>query len=159
MAKSPRQIVTALKRSMTGEDWQAAARLLRLVDADRDFSKDEEAVVTTIESITKQLGGERPLWVRVGRLLDAKGAAEFVVGRHGHPTRVRWNELLGELQEIVAEDGAAARPPAHMVEHFHELPGQRGEIFLNLPADLTTGEADHVCSFVKLALDRLRSRE
>jgi hypothetical protein len=55
---------------------------------------------TEIQGLVEDGGVDKRIAIEFGRLLETAGFANFIVGRHGRPTRIEW---LWSLKEIVDE--------------------------------------------------------
>lgn len=72
-------------------------------------SRRNDAAETTIRRISQKTGMERSVAVRICRILSDLGCCEFIVGRRGAESRVRWEVSLTSL-------GKAAKGEAANVE-------------------------------------------
>jgi len=101
--------------------------------------------------------------VRVLKELDELGCGDFKAGRKGHESRFLWNVSSRSVGQVAAgEDGDIDEVSAEaeemdddddelddeIIEHVYQLrPGL--SVRLNLPADLSTREADRLAAFIK----------
>ena len=77
---------------------------------DKAASRQRDASITSVDRIVGLLGLSRAEAVRLAKKFDDIGCADFIVGRHSAPSRIRWHFSLislgkigsGELAELEA---------------------------------------------------------
>ena len=117
---------------------------------------------TTVERAANIVSCEyvemRDIMMRLGDM----GVGEYIMGRKGHPSRIAWNYSIRSLGEVAAgtsdnpagighdadvEDGTSDET-GKLISHAFQL-REDCQIELNLPADLTTREAERLALFIK----------
>lgn len=101
--------------------------------------------VTTVDELedtaaNTQVDVDRRDLVRMMKKMGEEGFGRFIVGRHDHPTRIKWSPKLLE--------GDRARNVGDSIEHLYKLRPTHEPISIELPVDLTTEEARRLSSFI-----------
>jgi hypothetical protein len=125
--------------------------------------RERNARKTTVERTLANLAQDgydasRPEIVQMFRTLAKLGCGEFVVGRHNHPSRFRWNVSLvsvgraasGESQEIekITDEQDFSDETVKSLTHSYRLRPSLVVEF-ELPGDLTESEANRLADYIK----------
>ncbi len=96
--------------------------------------------------------------VQVLKRLEELGCGQFLVGRHGWPSRFVWSvgslgasrAALGEGTQIqaVTQEGEEATEQTEVLSHVFNLRPDM-KVTIDLPSDLSHGEAERLAAFMK----------
>jgi hypothetical protein len=99
---------------------------------------------------------ERGEILKILKLIEEAGLGKYVIGRRGYPTRIEWSEkvLSSETNDRNRADKTRAMIAERTIVHrFVVRPDFAVEI--ELPGDLTSGEAKRLADFIEtLPFDR-----
>jgi hypothetical protein len=129
--------------------------------------RQKDAKVTTVDRIAYKADVPRHEVIKVARILEEWGCCEFIAGRHGHSSRVKWLYSLRSLGEAARGDidvvkqidvnaseeeeeteGVEAAIDNDLISHKFQLRAGSA-ITLNLPPDLTEKEAQRLAAFIQ----------
>lgn len=107
---------------------------------------EADELLETLRQETSDI--ERWELVEFFKSLEEKGYGNYIVGRRGWSTRIEWSEKARRLSAEELDNSQRGRSIAEVIDHkFNLRPGF--EVFLSLPEDLTSKEAERLSSFVK----------
>ena len=131
---------------------------------DHAAQRERDRAETTVDRIHAVLKGEgtdpsRGELVSVFQQLETFRCGKFIIGRRGKPSRFAWSASISDVgraavgeQQTVSEIPETAveamEESAELLTHAYHLCSDMAVSF-DLPADLTTFEADRLAAFVK----------
>lgn len=133
-------------------------------------NRQRSAPVTTVDHLQKELGRgnngsgiSRNQIVQVFRELEKLGCGTFRVGRRGFQSRFDWRVPMVKVGRMAADADSAVETTKRAVPNVKATDGEASAleehsfklrrniaVSVQLPVDITTGEAERLAGFIKL---------
>jgi hypothetical protein len=136
--------------------YKSSSPAAKILDNFASRARDRRVVeVDRLEQILPDLA--RTEIIELFRKLDEFGFGQFLIGRRGAPSRFEWDVSLRSVGQAAAGQGTIVHTPqdlddgvqpVHAIKHPYRL---RADFIaqIELPADLTTREAERLAEFIK----------